>query len=360
MTTYFNTILAWTAKNERRLGAVLFAFGFLTDFFTFGILPVEIVNIIFLGYLALATVSALGAHAFAQTPEHASWWRRTFSVLFPLGVQYAFGGLLSGFVVFYTAHSVLLASWPFLVFVFLVYVGNEYFRMYKHYLVFQTGIFFFSLYAYVIFGLPLAIHTIGPWVFLFSTALALLLFGLFLYLLRLINRKRFQEEVKQTMVVVVSIVVLVSGSYFAGVIPPIPLIMKEGGVYHSLTKTADGYRVTTEEAPAWWDIRTPIVHSSQTAPLYAFSAVGAPTAFSSTVVHRWERNVKGKWVTESRIAFPISGGREGGYRGYSVKDAVSAGQWRVSVETPSGQVIGRIRFDVEVVQEKPSLTEKIL
>jgi hypothetical protein len=52
-------------------------------------------------------------------------------------------------------------------------------------------------------------------------------------------------------------------------------------------------------------------------------------------------------VRKARIAFEIHGGREGGYRGFSVKHAVTPGPWRVEVETDEGRIIGRIDFNVE-------------
>lgn len=354
------SLLSWAQRNERRLGAVLFAFGFLTDFLTFGLLPVGVVSWFFLAYLVLAFACALGAHAFAVAPENAKWWRRTLHILFPLGVQYAFGGLLSGFVVFYTAHSVVAASWPFLLFLALVYIGNEYFRMYKHYLVFQTTLFFLTLYAYSIFALPLLIGRIGPLTFLGSTILAAAVFALFLFLLRLINEKRFRDSVRQITGATIGIVIVITASYFAGLIPPIPLVLADAGVYHSLTKVPGGYLVRGEAGRAWWDIRTPVIHTPGGELLYAYSAVAAPISFSSTVVHRWERYAGGKWVTESRISFPIAGGREGGYRGYSVKEGLAPGKWRVSVETPEGGVIGRMRFDVESADVAPALIEETL
>lgn len=356
----FKRLLTWAQKNERRLGAALFAVGFLTDFLTFGLLPVGVVAWFFLAYLGLAIACALGAHAFAVAPENAKWWRRTLHIVFPLGVQYAFGGLLSGFVVFYTAHSVVAASWPFLLFLALVYVGNEYFRMYKHYLVFQTTLLFLTLYAYAIFALPLVIGRMGPVTFLGSTALAAGVFAAFLLLLRLINEKRFRESARQIAGSSIGIVAVIMLSYFGGAIPPIPLALADSGVYHSLEKVPGGYTAAGEASRDWWDLRTPVVHTPPGELLYAYSAVAAPISFSSTVVHRWERLTDGKWVTESRISFPIAGGREGGYRGYSVKESLAEGKWRVSVETPEGGVIGRMRFDVESVDALPALIEKTL
>ena len=357
MPSFFQRLLSWAARNERRLGAVLFAFGFFTDLLTFGLLPVGVVNWFFLTYLVLAAITTFGTHLISVYRERDVWWRKTLAVLFPLGAQYALGGLLSGFVVFYTKSSVVAVAWPFLLILALVYFGNEYFRKHKEHLVFQTALFFFALYAYCIFALPLYLHSIGPWIFLGSTVLALAAFGLFLWLLRAVNKTRFKENFRLIRNAVAGIVLVVGGSYFLGAIPPIPLAMSDAGVYHSLTRTAGGYRASTEQPKEWWDLRTQVVHHVAGAPIYAYSAVAAPIQFSSTVVHRWQIQIEGKWITENRISFPITGGREGGYRGYSVKENLTPGKWMVSVETEGGQVIGRIRFDIEKTGSSPALQE---
>jgi hypothetical protein len=365
MTRSFRDLLAWAARNERRLGAGLFALGFLTDIFTFGLLPVSVVNYFFLTYLVLAAVCTFGTHVFPHTPEEIAarklpWWKKIAAVVFPLGAQYALGGLLSGFFVFYSAHSVILASWPFLLLLALVYAGNEYFRMHKAHLVFQTALFFFALYAYAIFALPLLVGSIGPWIFALSTVVALVMFTLLLWLLRFTNKARFKEHWRPIAYSAGGIVLAISASYATGLVPPIPLALADSGIYHSLTHVEGGYRVEGESPRPWFDPRPQVMHVPPGGMVYAYSAVGAPIKFSSTVVHRWERQTEGRWVTEQRISFPVSGGREGGYRGYSTKTHVTEGAWRVSVETPGGQVIGRMRFDVERTDTMPALIEETL
>jgi hypothetical protein len=360
----FDKILAWAARHERRLGAALFAFGFLTDIFTFGLLPVGVVNIFFVAYLTLAAVCTFGTHIlpFTEEANYTAWWKRTFAVLFPLGAQYAIGGLLSGMVVFYTKSSVLSVSWPFILLIATAYVGSEYFRMYKHYLIFQTALFFFTLYAYAIFALPLMLGQLGPWIFAGSTVAALSIFSLFLFVLRSVNRNRFEQSFKQIASACLGIVIALNIAYFTELIPPIPLALADSGVYHTIVKVPDGYRAEGEEARPWWDIRPSVIHHVPGTLVYAYSAIQAPISFSSKVVHRWEYfdPTEKDWITESRIAFPISGGRAGGYRGYTERDTLTPGKWRVSVETPNGQVIGRIRFDVEDSGTEPALIEKAL
>ena len=57
-----------------------------------------------------------------------------------------------------------------------------------------------------------------------------------------------------------------------------------------------------------------------------------------------------------RIPIVIAGGRDKGYRGYTVKQRVVPGDWRVDVETAEGRVIGRVSFQVEEPEgETPEL-----
>ena len=87
--------------------------------------------------------------------------------------------------------------------------------------------------------------------------------------------------------------------------------------------------------------------------MYVYTAIFAPSGISTNIVHEWQRHdeTSGKWVTEHRLTFHITGGREGGYRGYSLKKDVTPGEWRVNVTTDYGQLIGRAPFRVEAVSD---------
>jgi hypothetical protein len=345
----FSKLLAWAAKNERPLGAGLFALGFITDLFTFGFLPVGVVNLFFITYLSLAALCVFGTHLISVYRERDVWWRKLLSVLCPLGAQYAIGGLLSGFVVFYAKSSVVAVSWPFLLLLLLVYGGNEYFREHKEKLVFQSVLFFFALYGYTIFALPLYLGMMGPWIFIGSTLVAMVLFGTFLFLLKLVNAVRYKESRKPVIAFSLGLIVVINGAYFAGYIPPIPLVLSHAEIYHELSRESGAYMVRTDEPKPWWNPFARTVEHVPGTPLYVFSSVKAPSAFATSITHEWEYYVEGEgWERRSRVSFPITGGRQEGYRGYSVSENPAEGKWRVTIAT-GGQVIGRLTFNVKEV-----------
>ena len=67
----------------------------------------------------------------------------------------------------------------------------------------------------------------------------------------------------------------------------------------------------------------------------------------TTIYHHWKWrpfSEHASFVTTDRIPITISGGREKGYRMYTMKHRVQTGEWRVNVETEDGRILGRMTF----------------
>jgi hypothetical protein len=350
-------LLAWAQRNERHLGALVFFGGFVTDVITFVFLDISLVNLVFAAYLALAALCIFLGHALAGWHGANGVFKRSVLVILPLVAQYLIGNLLSGFLIFYTKSSVLGVSWPFLILLLLIFAGNEWFRKYKDRITFMAVLLFFTTYAYAIFALPLFARMLGAGVFVGSTLLAVGSFSVFLLFLYRAGKARLAQSLVPIIGSCLAIVIVMSVSYFSGLLPPIPLTLRDGGIYHGVTSANGTYTLLAEPSQDWYDLSPQRLHVSAGEPLYAFAAVFAPIRFGTVVVHRWQRHDadKGAWVTQSRIAFPIAGGRAEGYRGYSEVTSPLPGEWRVRVETEGGQVIGQIRFVVEHATVPPIL-----
>jgi hypothetical protein len=82
-----------------------------------------------------------------------------------------------------------------------------------------------------------------------------------------------------------------------------------------------------------------------------YAAVYSPSRFSDQVILHWlYRDPRQGWLTSDRIPMQISGGRDGGYRGYAYKSNYTPGDWRVQIETTDGSEIGRIELEIEPAQ----------
>ena len=97
----------------------------------------------------------------------------------------------------------------------------------------------------------------------------------------------------------------------------------------------------------------PVYHLSYGEPVYFYSAVFSPTNLDTDIMHRWfyYDTIQDEWVLSSEIRYTIYGGSDGGYRGYSFKEHVFVGRWRIDVVTPQGQRLGRYSFQIAETQD---------
>jgi hypothetical protein len=275
-------------------------------------------------------------------------------------LQFFFGGLLSTFLVYYFRTGTFSVSWPFMLILAIAFIANE--RLKRHYtrLIFQISLLFLSIFAFAIFIVPVILHTIGPSIFLLSGVVSLVIIGIFLFILDLAARETFRKSWWFIFSSIMGIFAIVNLLYFYNIIPPLPLALKDAGIYDSLTVNAPGqYTVTAEPQGSWWSFLNAYQPVRLTAgtPLFAYTAVFSPASFKLNVIHEWQRydTVKEAWVTVSQITLAVTGGRDGGYRTFSEEAPTTAGKWRVNVKTTDGAIIGRVDFEVTFVNEVPAL-----
>jgi len=278
-------------------------------------------------------------------------------------LQWFFGGLLSTYLVFYFRSADLSTSWPFILMLVLAFWANESLKNRYARLHFQIPLFYLSLFAFTIFFIPVLVHAIGSKIFLLSGAVSLITIGIFMLVLAVVSREKFIQSTKVMISPIAVIFIVVNILYFSNIIPPIPLSLKDGGVYHSVTTDANGGYIVQQEKRGW-RARVklyPDVHLRKADPAYVFSAIFLPPLLNTTIVHNWQHDnpETGEWTDSERIVLPVVGGREGGFRTYSMKANMLPGHWRITVATLKGEVIGRVRFNVAAVDSKPLLHTKI-
>jgi len=280
--------------------------------------------------------------------------------LVPLVAQFAFGGLFSGYLSLYSRSASISVSWIFVIGIAALLLGNERFAHFYGRFAFQIPLYFTVLFSFFIFFLPVVFHKIGPGMFLISGVVSLATVALLLFILeRLVPEVEAANRTKVARAIAV-IYILFNILYFTGAIPPLPLALKDAGVYHQIVHQSDGtYALTCEPLP-WYDIfvrYNGTYHIQSGGNAYVYSAVFAPSGLSVVILHEWQRydTASKRWVTTDTVAFPIQGGRDGGYRGYSEKTSITPGDWRVNVVTQYGQLIGRISFSVITSTTTPAL-----
>jgi len=356
-------IFPWMQKYERHLSALAMIAGFVIDNIFFERLDIWQTQLWLASY-ALACFVAIPWLHFIEARVERGRPRPRWRVLLPITTQFALGGFWSAFVIFYGRSAVLSASWPFLLFLFVILIANEYFHHYHDRLVFTSVLFFFALYSYAIFEVPIYTGTLGTLTFLGSGVVAIGVFALFTILLRILGRERFLTDVRRIRIGALCVAVILNAFYFTNILPPLPLSAKAAGVYHAVWHISNVYLGASEAEP--WQVRylgfTPAMHIVQGESLSAYSSVFAPTILTTTIVHRWQWYdlAEKQWTTKAVITYSIAGGRDGGYRGYSTARIREAGEWRVDVETVDGRLIARLPFTIEIVAAEPPETTDVL
>jgi hypothetical protein len=200
------TTLGWARAHERHLSAIAMAGGFIFDSYAFGRIDRPMTQAVFVAYLIFAGVSVAVLHTLESRAVKPSDRSRTLLVA---AAQFALGCLLSGFCVFYIRSAAIGASWPFLLFMAAIFIGNEVFRHYHSRLVFAALLFFFALYSYAILLVPVVVERIGPDSFLISGAIAIVVFFFYMWLLAWLGHDRYKNarnQIAAGMVVIAALI----------------------------------------------------------------------------------------------------------------------------------------------------------
>lgn len=342
---------------------IAFFLGFLVDNITLNRVDQLFDNFILATYVLLAMISLL--LLYASTAERFSDRVNEFVRKYaPLLVQYSFGGLISGMLIFYGRSGEWIESWPFLIIFLIVIYLNETVTDRVSRLIYNIAILFIGLFSYVVLVIPVFTGYMGEWVFVGSGTLALIIMYWFIQILSKVV-PRFMELQKRTVVFTIgSIFVIFNFLYFTNIIPPIPLSLKDVGIYHSVVRFENGDYQLKHEDGSWWQFfkdSDSTFHSRPGDAIFCFAQVFAPTKLATDIYHKWEYYDESieSWTEHTRLSYSIEGGRGDGFRGYTFIQNYSDGDWRCTVETQRGQVLGRESFEIDSQGEPKELVIRL-
>jgi hypothetical protein len=266
-------------------------------------------------------------------------------------------------LIFYSRSGALLASWPFLLLFIAAIYGNETVRNRGQQLVFNILAYFIGLFSYLVMVVPVFLGRMGPEIFVASGLLALIAVYMLVQLLSKIIPNYMALQTKPIVFMVFGLFVGLNTLYFTNIIPPIPLSLQEIHIVHSVVKFGDsGYELTFEPVP-WYRVDkklNTVFHPSDTGTVSCFTRVFAPAKIDTDIYHVWEyKNSEGKWTEYYKKSYPITGKAVNGYRGWTAISASRSGEWRCSVETERGQVLGSKRFTIDN-STSPRTLEKVI
>lgn len=342
--------------------AVFFLSGVTYDTLTLTRIDRLLDNLILLLYLVLlgALIVLTGRLGVEPPPDHAklaSCSRFTRWVLesrpyYPMASQFLLGGLFSAYTIFYSRSATLTGTAVFFALLIMLLVANEFLRDRLSNLRLLISLYAVVCFAFFTFFLPVITGHMNAIIFVVGAMLSVAVVLRVAQLIYRNNPDRSRREAIGMTVPAAALIGTLVGFYFLNLIPPVPLSLKFGGMYHEIKRTGDQFELSFERR--WYQVwkRSDTTYPSNT-PIYCFTAVFAPVDLNTTIYHHWyfRPNDSRPFTHADRIPLKISGGREGGYRAYSVKQRLDPGDWRVDVESQDGRIIGRVSVTVEAQSE---------
>lgn len=318
-----------------------------------------LIYLLLLGLLIVVTgrlgIEALPDQSQFNTLSPVVRWILQSRPYFPMAMQFLLGGLFSAYAIFYSRSATLTGTAVFFgVLVFLL-VANEFLRDRLSNLRLLVSLYALVCFGFFTFFLPVMTGYMNVLVFLAGAGLSAVVTFRVVQLIYRNNPDRSRGEVFRVAIPAFALIGLLVGFYFLNWIPPVPLSMKFGGIYHEVKRSNDRFELSFERK--WYQLwkRSNTTFPAHE-PIYCFTAVFAPVALNTTVYHHWYfRPHRNKPFTHAdKIPVKISGGREAGYRAYTFKQQLDPGDWRVDLEAEDGRIIGRVSVTVEERKETPS------
>ncbi len=263
-------------------------------------------------------------------------------------LQFLFGSVLSALFILYFKSSSYGLAWVLTLLLGALLVANEFMESEYRRLSLCWSMFGLCSILWCNFAFPFVFGSVhAAWFYLSTLLGAIITFVLY---------KRAPSHVGRIWPVW-AIAGLLMLAYRADMIPPVPLVKQAVVVAYDLEKSPEGYWMTVEKSPWWnfWRVDNDHLYVQPGQRLVCFSAVFAPQGLHTKLVHDWQRKIAGRWISVSTPGFSLAGGRDSGYRGYTYKSNVTAGEWRVRIQTATRQTIAVSTFDVTVKSEPEPL-----
>lgn len=347
---------AYIRVNQKYLPVLFFIIGFLWDSLTLGRVDRLYDQVILSSYLILLSIFL---YLFNRSPDGK--WENTFlepyQEYFPLAIQFFLGGLCSAYVIYFSRSvSFTKTLFFFLILVFL-FLANELLkkRISNKYL--QFSAYFFVNFTFFIFFIPTILGTINKFIFLLSGCISLgITLALIIYIYNESPSTRDEIHLGKIFGLILLMYLTINTFYFLNLIPPVPLALDEGLVAYDIKKIDEQYLVAYEKDPwyVFWREYRHIYEYKPDSKIYVFTSVFAPTDFKKDILHRWNwySPHTNDWEVIDEISYEVLGGRDDGYRGYTYKNKMMIGEWKVEVVTKEGLVLGNISFKIKEESEE--------
>ena len=344
----FERAKAFYEKHEPACTVAFFVAGFLFDTIAVGRID-KLHNIIhqasYLFLCALFTACELRESHGAFTPPErlkTAWRYHEGATHFMLGT------LLNIYTLFFFKSASMGISLLFPLLLAGLLAVNELKPFDSSGTLLRMSLFSLCLVSYFTYLIPTLVGFIGALPFLASIACAGACVWALAWRLRARLPGKEQDVDRHILYPFAAVALAFTILYFGKIIPPVPLSLSEIGIYHSVSRDLDGFVLeSTRSRWRFWERGDQTYLARPGDAVYCWVSVFSPTRFKERLAVRWlYDDPRHGWSDQDAIPLDITGGRDEGWRGFTLKSKHKPGRWSVRVTTSDGRELGRIGLTI--------------
>lgn len=343
---------AFITRHKKYLPVIFFIGGFIWDSLTLGRIDRLYDRMILSTYMVMLSVCIYMFNVADDGKWKGTFFER-YEEYLPLATQFFLGALCSAFVIYFSRSVSFTKTLSFFVILVILLFANELLKQKISNKYLQFSAYFFVNFTFCTFFIPVLVKQMSTFVFIISGLISLgTTMALIIYIYAVSPSTRAEIQKGKTLGIIAGIYLMINIFYYFNLIPPVPLALESGIVAHNVEKTNGDYVVTYQQE-VWykfWRENSLTYIQEPGTNVYVFTSIFAPTDLQKSVAHRWKwKNPDtGEWQIADNIGYEITGGRDKGYRGFTYKNNINEGIWKVDVITEEGLVLGIIDFEIEI------------
>jgi hypothetical protein len=203
------------------------------------------------------------------------------------------------------------------------------------------------LTSYFAYLLPVMLGHLSRWMFYVAVLLALVPLSI-----QVVALWRWTGDarlvVKQALAPALAVQLAFVLAYAFRLAPPVPLAVKEIGIYHDVKKEPGGRRLFRDQ-PSWklWQKGDQDFHERPGDRVYCFARIFAPRHFSDRIDAVWFHDDPQRgWRQVFKLPLSVSASSDRGFATEAYLTSPAAGAWRVELQTDDGYTVGQLGFEV--------------
>ena len=262
-------------------------------------------------------------------------------------IHFMLGTLLNAYTIFYFQSASGFTAFGFVVVIVILLALNELPRFQKLGPVVLYALYSICLTSYFAYLFPVLFGHIRPWMFYVAVAAALVPLTLHVFLLFRWSRS-FSHVARRAALPAFGVQLAFVLLYALRIAPPVPLAVKQIGIYHDVQRESDG-RHLFEQKRGWkfWQKGDQDYLERPGDKVYCFARIFAPARFHDRIDIVWfHDDPRRGWIQYHRLPLSVSASNSRGFATDAYLTHPPTGKWRVEIQSEDGRTMGLLHFRV--------------